>query len=114
MKERIYTDDEVKILEKNCFIKKVENRKRIEYEPIFKLWTIYMKNKYPDLTAREIFEKAGINTSILHPTLPRRRIKTWNDIYKKFGKEYFLSQSDIYITTNEFRNKILKMVEELD
>lgn len=112
MKRRIYTDDEIKILKSNIFIRDVKYKREIVYDPIFKLWSIFMRLERPDLTAKEIFERAGMNTSILHPDLPRRRINRWFFNYKKFGTEYFIPENTAYTVTDKFKQQVLKIVLE--
>lgn len=96
MKVRLYTGNEIKILEQNIFVRKVKYKREIEYDPLFKLWVIMMRFKFPELSAREIFSRAGFDVNILHPKLPQRRIKDWVDNYKKFGIRYFLPEDEYY------------------
>ena len=105
MKIRIYTEIEIKELKNNIFIKDILYQRQIKYEPIFKLWTIMMRLEYPGLLAKEIFEIAGINTKILHPKLPQRRIKEWLDNYKKYGLNYFLPEESSYSTLSTNNSK---------
>lgn len=114
MKRRIYTDEEIKILKQNIFIDDVLYKRQLVYDPIFKLWTIFMRLEKPELTAREIFERAGVNTSILHHKLPQRRIKEWTDFYKKFGIGYFIPVDEPYTISDNFKKKLLdKILEKL-
>ena len=110
MKRRIYTDDEIKILKNNIFILDVKYKRELVYDPIFKLWTIFMRLECPELTASEIFERAGINTKILHPDLPRKRIKFWIYNYKKFGIKYFIPVDESYTVSDNFKKQILDIV----
>ena len=105
MKIRIYTEIEIKELKNNIFIKDILYQRQIKYEPIFKLWTIMMRLEYPGLSAKEILEIAGINTKILHPKLPQRRIKEWLDNYKKYGLNYFLPEESSYSTLSTNNSK---------
>lgn len=98
MKARIYTEKEINTLENNVFIKKVKYKRELEYFPVFKLWCILMKIENPDLSAREIFERGGLDINILHHKLPRSRIKEWMDNYKKYGIAYFLPEDNSYFT----------------
>ena len=50
----------------------------------------------PELTGKQIFERAGFDTSILHDNLPYRRISSWVKNYKKFGIKYFLPEFEPY------------------
>ena len=105
MKIRLYTDDEIDQLNKSIFIRSVKYKRELEYEPIFKLWTIVLKHDCPELTAREIFARGGIDTNIIHKKLPQRRIKEWIDNYKKFGLAYFLPEDEFYKSIIHTQNK---------
>ncbi len=96
MKVRLYTDKEIKILKQSIFVRNVKYKREIEYDPIFKLWTIMMRYDMPELSAREIFARGGFDINILHKRLPQRRIKDWVDNYKKFGIRYFLPENNYY------------------
>lgn len=112
MKQRIYTNEEIKILKSNMFIKDIKYRRELVYDPIFKLWTIFMRLECPELTAKEIFERAGMNTNILHPDLPRRRINRWFFNYKKFGVKYFIPEDTSYTVSDKFMKQLLNVVLE--
>ena len=105
MKVRLYTDNEIKILEQNIFVRKVKYKREIEYDPLFKLWAIMMRFKFTELSAREIFSRAGFDVNILHRKLPQRRIKDWVDNYKKFGIRYFLPEDEYYQSITYLKNK---------
>ena len=96
MKIRLYTDNEINKLEQCMFVRSVKYKREIEYDPLFKLWTIMMKHDMPELSAREIFSRGGFDINILHKKLPQRRIKEWIDNYKKFGIRYFLPENEYY------------------
>lgn len=64
---------------------------RLEYTNEFKIYCIMSKLSNVNLTAENIFLRAGIDTSKLHPDLPRHRINDWMKLYKKFGLEYFIN-----------------------
>lgn len=105
MKIRLYTDDEIDQLNKSIFIRSVKYKRKLEYDPIFKLWTIVLKHDCPELTAREIFARGGIDTNIIHNKLPQRRIKEWMDNYKKFGIDYFLPENEYYKSIDHNKDK---------
>ena len=96
MKIRLYTDEEIHALCQSIFINGVKYRRQIEYDPLFKLWVIVMKHDLPELSAREIFARGGIDIDILHKKLPQRRTREWLDNYEKFGLGYFVSDSNYY------------------
>lgn len=120
MKTRIYTDEELKTLKENTFVLGVNYKRIINYDPVFKLWCIMIRLKFPELTASEIFSLGGFDTSILNRDLPRKRINEWLYKYKKYGSNYFVGNSPYYsIKTkkletypDEFRNKLLKSILE--
>lgn len=96
MKIRIYTDSEIAKLKSNMFVRNIHYKRQIEYDPIFKLWTIVLRKDCPHLSAREIFARGGFDVNILHKNLPQKRIKEWYDNYKKFGIKYFLPEDEFY------------------
>ena len=96
MKVRLYTDEEIKKLNNSIFVRSVKYKREIEYDPLFKLWAIVMKHDLPELSAREIFARGGIDINIVHKKLPQRRIKEWMDNYEKFGIRYFLPEDEYY------------------
>lgn len=104
MKVRIYTDKEISILEKNIFVRQVKYKREIEYDPLFKLWCIMMRKKFPELSAREIFARGSFDINILHKKLPQRRIKEWLDNYTKFGIRYFLPEDAYYKSITRIEN----------
>lgn len=105
MKQRYYTEEELNILNNNIFVKEVRYKREIVYDPIFKLWCVMMRLDLPQLTGKQIFERAGFDTSILHDNLPYRRIATWLNNYKKFGINYFLPEYEPYHTKNKIRKE---------
>ena len=128
MKVRLYTDEEIQKLKQCAFVKRIKYRREIEYDPIFKLWTIMMRYDMPELSAQEIFSRGGLDVNILHKKLPQRRIKEWVDNYKKYGIRYFLPENEYYqsLTTHKNEKKtydplkmqvldyVLKRLEEID
>ena len=119
MKLRYYTDVEIKKIRSNMFVVDVLYKRRIEYDYVFKLWCVMMRLKFRELTGKQIFERAGFDTSILHDYLPYRRINEWVKGYKKFGIYYFIPENEPYhslnIKTNSkkddvFKLKLLKVV----
>lgn len=105
MKKRIYTDNEIKKLKACLFVREIKRKCEIDYDPVFKLWTIMMRYEFPELTAREIFARAGFDIDILNNKLPQRRIKEWKDNYIKFGVSYFLPEDEVYKSKNKILNK---------
>lgn len=121
MKIRYYTEEELKILKSNIFVLDVHYNRVIEYDPIFKLWCIMLRLDCPELTCKQIFQRAGFDTSILHDNLPYRRIGLWLNSYKKFGISYFLPEYEPYcsntkipkeVKEDKFKLQLLKCVLE--
>lgn len=119
MKLRYYTDSELTSLNSNMFVNNINYKRTIEYDVVFKLWCIMMRLKFPELTGKQIFERAGFDTSILHDNLPYRRIGEWLKNYKRFGINYFLPELEPFHSLNnvnkevkpdEFKLKLLDVV----
>lgn len=106
MKKRVYTKEEIKKLKQCFFVQDIKRKSEISYDPVFKLWTIMMRYEFPELTAREIFARAGFDIGILNNKLPQRRIKEWKDNYIKFGVKYFLPDNEPYHSINKIEHKI--------
>lgn len=113
MKTRLFTTVEIKKLELNPFVIKIKYKREIEYDPIFKLWTVIQKKERPDLSSKEIFELAKFDTSLLSEELPRRRISHWTKKYNKFGIDYFLPTNNAYEINETIREDIKKFLDSL-
>lgn len=120
MKSKIYSDLEVANLEKSPFVLEVRKKRFISYDPLFKLWTILQRKKYPEKTCRELFEYAGFNTRLMNPKLPQTRIKSWENLYFRYGMDYFISdktysilldyfKGEVFISKNETQSTIYKL-----
>lgn len=94
MKSKIYTEKEIQSLNKNPFVIKVIRNRFIEYDPLFKLWAILERKLYPEKTCKELFRYAGFNTSVMNPKLPQSRIRSWENVFMRYGYEYFLDDKD--------------------
>ena len=104
-----YSYEELTKLKKNTYIVDVKYDREIHYEPVFKLWTVFMRLSHPELPAKEIFEIAGIDTSILNNDLPRRNIHNWCEMYIEYGREYFLNKMN-YTIYNPFFYELSKNI----
>lgn len=107
MKSKIYTDLEIKSLEKSPFVLEVRNKRFISYDPLFKLWTILQRKKYPEKTSRELFEYAGFNTKLMNPKLPQTRIKSWENLFYRYGVEYFISNKTYALLLESFNGEVV-------
>lgn len=113
MKLRYYTDEELKILKSNIFVRSIKHKRQIEYDPIFKLWCVMMKLEMPELTGKEIFKRASFNTDILNDALPHKRIGEWLKNYKRFGINYFLPEDMPYHSKKKESSKYTEDVFKL-
>lgn len=116
MKSKIYTKSEIVSLKKNPFVVDVKCNRFIEYESIFKLWCVLQKKYYPEKTCKELFEYAGFNVNIMNKKLPQARIKSWNDLYLRYGVRYFFETKN-YIKFKELdllKNKKKLIIDELN
>ena len=93
---RIFTDFEKKELLKNENVLGIRYEKEIIYSGEFKLWAVEEKLKYPEKTARQIFEEANFDMNKLDERTPQRRLNAWMKKYKKFGCEYFIDLANKY------------------
>lgn len=93
---RIFTQYEMSELLKNENILGIRYEKEIIYSGEFKLWAVEEKIKYPEKTARQIFEEANFDMNILDERTPQRRLNAWMKKYKKFGSEYFIDLANKY------------------
>lgn len=98
MKARIYTEEEIKKLEKNVYVMKVQYNRTIIYDPVFKLWSIMMRLCHPELSAKEIFQKGYFDVNMLNDRTPQERIRQWMINYKKYGIKYFIPSNKEYYT----------------
>ena len=115
MKAHIYTDEEIKKLKNNKYVLDVLYKRQIKYDTVFKLWCIFMRLQYPELSAKEIFKVADFPVDILHYKLPQRRIKEWLDNYIKYGSNYFIDNMPYYnVTSSKVKTyKNLYLIQEM-
>ena len=120
MKLRFYTDKELETLNSNMFVKSVHYKRTIEYDVVFKLWSIMMRLKFPELTGKQIFVRAGFDINMLHDNLPYRRIAEWLKNYRKFGLNYFLPELKPYHSLEKKKTSVdeselfkLKLLKEI-
>ena len=111
MKARIFTNEEIELLNKNPFVIKIKYKREIEYDSYFKLWCALQRHFFEERTSKEIFELAGFNTKILNDRLPQARVKLWNDRFNQFGIDYFIP-SYKYSTTKKYFEKIISTSEK--
>lgn len=88
-KVRIYNDEEIEILLDNPNVVSIKNKMQIKYKDDFKIKAVETKLKYPEKTAREIFEENGFDMDIIDDRTPQKRLCSWQKKYKMYGKDYF-------------------------
>jgi transposase len=134
MRNRIFTEMEMKYLENNPNVLRVSDR-TISYQPSFKLIAIeeYQKGKFPS----QIFEEHGFDVAVIGKDQPKRSLKRWRETFEKYGKaglegerrgkgsqgrpskrelsmEEKLKKAEARINYLEAENEFLKKLEELE
>ena len=84
---RIYTPSEIEILNNNPNVVMVKYNRQIEYNNEFKKWAVIKSNKYPELSAIQIFELAGFDRKIISSKNARDRLNCWKREYKNIKLE---------------------------
>ncbi|WP_342614023.1 IS3 family transposase [Peribacillus frigoritolerans] len=89
MSKKIYTEFQIKELEKNPNIISASERS-ISYNPEFKTKAVkeYKKGKSPS----QIFTEQGFNLKIIGKEQPKRCLQRWRDTFERFGEEGFLTE----------------------
>ncbi|MBK5443126.1 MULTISPECIES: IS3 family transposase [unclassified Peribacillus] len=89
MSKNIYTEFQIKELEKNPNIISASERS-ISYNPEFKTKAVkeYKKGKSPS----QIFIEHGFNLEIIGKEKPKRCLQRWRDTFERFGEEGFLTE----------------------
>ncbi|WP_311282651.1 HTH domain-containing protein [Peribacillus simplex] len=89
MSKNIYTEFQIKELEKNPNIISASERS-ISYNPEFKTNAVkeYKKGKSPS----QIFIEHGFNLEIIGKEQPKRCLQRWRDTFERFGEEGFLTE----------------------
>lgn len=82
MSKKIFTEDEIKLLTSNKYVKSVSS-KGITYTDEFK--HIFIAEKEKGKFARDIFEKHGFDAEVLGTDRIRSASKRWQMTYKKNG-----------------------------
>lgn len=103
--QRVFTEYEMEQLLKNENILGIRYNREIIYSGDFKLWSVQEKMKYPNKTAKQIFEEAGFDMKILDERTPQRRLNSWTKKYEKFGIEYFKDLANKYYYKSLYEEK---------
>lgn len=119
-KSKIYSDEEIELLLKNPFVIGVAYNRFIMYDPIFKLWCVLKRFRYPYETCRHLFETAGFPIDIMSPKLPQARIKAWENLFFRYGTEYFTEKEMVALIRKELlkyrmpvRRKQSQLIKEI-
>lgn len=91
---RIYTPNEIEILNNNPNVVMVKYNRQIEYKNEFKKWAVIQSKKYPELSAIQIFELAGFDRKIISSKNARDRLNCWKKNYKNIKLESKDDKSD--------------------
>lgn len=103
---RVYTDEEIRRLFQSGNVLSIKNKSQIVYKKEFKLWAIYEKISHPEKTARQIFESAGFDMTILDGRTPQERLHSWIEKYKMYGDEYFIERNKYTYSSNHKKIEI--------
>lgn len=134
MSQKIFTEYQIKELEKNPNIVRVSERS-ITYHPDFKYKAVreYQNGKIPS----QIFIEHGFNLELIGKQQPKRCLQRWRETYEKFGDlglqterrgkastgrpsskelsvEERLKKAEARINFLEAENDFLKKLEELE
>ncbi|WP_133058666.1 hypothetical protein [Halalkalibacter urbisdiaboli] len=86
MSKNIYTEYQMKELEKNPNVARVFDRS-ISYHSAFKIKAV--KEYYAGKTPSQIFIENGFNLDVIGKEQPKRSLKRWRDTFEKFGQAGF-------------------------
>lgn len=104
-----YSELEQKQLMMNPFVLFIKDDKAIEYDPVFKLWCVYMKLNHPERSCKSLFKECNFDLDLLNSRLPYERIKSWENKYFMYGYSWYycdreLSYADKIKTLCEWYN----------
>lgn len=110
MSKRIYTEFQIKELEKNPNILSASERS-ITYSPEFKIKAVeeYKQGKTPT----KIFIEHGFNLELLDKKQPQRCLKRWRETYDRYGKDGLLVERRGKGSTGRPSSKPLSTEEKL-
>ena len=110
MSKNIYTEFQIKELEKNPNVQSATERS-ISYHPDFKLKAVtdYKNGKSPT----QIFIEQGFDLDMIGKKQPTRCLRRWIETYEKFGEEGFLTERRGKGSKGRPSSKDLSMEEKL-
>lgn len=89
MSKNLFTEFQIKELEKNLNVLRVSERS-ITYHPDFKIKAVeeYTQGKFPS----QIFIEQGFNIHTIGKDQPARCLQRWRETFEKFGNEGFQTE----------------------
>lgn len=110
MSKNIFTEFQIKELEKNLNVVRVSERS-ITYHPDFKIKAVeeYNQGKIPS----QIFTEHGFNIDIVGKDQPARCLQRWRETFEKFGNEGFQTERRGKGGTGRPSSKSLSIEEKL-
>lgn len=89
-----YTQEQINKLNSNPNVIMIKYGRQIEYKPFFKRWAVIQSLTYPDMSANQIFEKAGFDISIIGSRVADSRIRSWKEKFYKSNPDVKKSKTD--------------------
>lgn len=91
MRESKFTDEQIKELLNNKFVRKCSN-KTVSFTPDFKVFAV---KRYEDegLTASRIFEEAGFCIAVIGQHVPDNKMSKWRKIFRAHGAKGLLTEN---------------------
>jgi len=99
---KIYTKEQVARLLMNPNVETIRYSSRIEYTEEFKKWAVMERVNHPELSAIQIFEKAGFTRDIISSDSAGDRLRYWTNKYL----------NTININTFEIKEEVEEEVED--
>jgi transposase len=110
MSKNLFTDYQIKELEKNPNVLRVSER-AISYHPDFKVKAVmeYQSGKIPS----QIFIENGFNIEVIGKNQPKRCLQRWRETYEKFGEQGLQSERRGKAASGRPSSKELSVEEKL-
>lgn len=89
-----YTKEQIVILLSNPNVVNVKYGSQIEYKEGFKRWAVDTSLKHPEVSAMQIFRKAGFDESVITSSKARSRINYWKKSYAKKKEKNNIESND--------------------
>lgn len=114
-----YTKEQIVILLSNPNVVNVKYGSQIEYKEGFKRWAVDTSLNHPEVSAMQIFRKAGFDESVITSDKARSRINYWKKSYAKKKENKKIEEGDnLDIKNNELLSSLFiefaKLVDVLE